>query len=109
MSLQYSLFFIQRFKGKVLFNQSMSDYTSFRIGGPADTLSRIIIALSDSPFVPEAAPPNFESTNLKSPCGGITGYYHGGVSGSRASNWAIRFVSYSPAYSPSRNISYASL
>ena len=39
MSLQYSLFFIQRFKGKVLFNQSMSDYTSFRIGGPADVMA----------------------------------------------------------------------
>jgi UDP-N-acetylmuramate dehydrogenase len=39
MSLQYSLFFIQRFKGKVLFNQPMSEYTSFRIGGPADVMA----------------------------------------------------------------------
>jgi len=29
-SMQYSLFFIQRFKGKVLFNVPMSDHTSFR-------------------------------------------------------------------------------
>jgi len=36
---QYSLFFIQRFKGKVLFNVPMSDYTSFRIGGPADVVA----------------------------------------------------------------------
>lgn len=39
MALQYSLFFIQRFKGKVLFNQPMSEYTSFRIGGPADVMA----------------------------------------------------------------------
>ena len=36
---QFSLFFIQRFKGKVLFNQPMSEYTSFRIGGPADVMA----------------------------------------------------------------------
>jgi UDP-N-acetylmuramate dehydrogenase len=37
--VQYSLFFIQRFKGKVLFNVPMSDYTSLRIGGPADVMA----------------------------------------------------------------------
>lgn len=37
--VQYSLFFIQRFKGKVLFNVPMSEYTSFRIGGPADVMA----------------------------------------------------------------------
>lgn len=36
---QYSLFFIQRFKGKVLFNVPMSEYTSYRIGGPADVMA----------------------------------------------------------------------
>ncbi|MBI5586921.1 MAG: UDP-N-acetylmuramate dehydrogenase [Deltaproteobacteria bacterium] len=36
---QYSLFFIQRFKGKVLFNVPMSEYTSFRIGGNADVMA----------------------------------------------------------------------
>lgn len=39
MSVQYSLFFIQRFKGKVLFDVPMRDYTSFRIGGPADVMA----------------------------------------------------------------------
>jgi len=39
MSLQYSLFFIQRFKGKVLFDVPMSEYTSFKIGGPADVMA----------------------------------------------------------------------
>ncbi len=39
MSLQYSLFFIHRFKGKVLFNVPMRDYTSFRIGGPCDVMA----------------------------------------------------------------------
>lgn len=38
-SMQYSLFFIQRFKGKVLFNVPMSEHTSFRIGGPADVMA----------------------------------------------------------------------
>ncbi|HXI09872.1 MAG TPA: FAD-binding protein, partial [Thermodesulfobacteriota bacterium] len=38
-STQYSLFFIQRFKGKVLFNVPMSEYTSWRIGGPADVMA----------------------------------------------------------------------
>lgn len=37
--VQYSLFFIQRFKGKVLFNVPMSEYTSLRIGGPADVMA----------------------------------------------------------------------
>ncbi len=36
---QYSLFFIQRFKGKVLFNVPMSEYTSLRIGGMADVMA----------------------------------------------------------------------
>jgi UDP-N-acetylmuramate dehydrogenase len=36
---QYSLFFIQRFKGKVLFNVPMSEYTSLRIGGNADVMA----------------------------------------------------------------------
>jgi UDP-N-acetylmuramate dehydrogenase len=35
---QYSLFFIQRFKGKVLFNVPMSEHTSFKIGGSADVM-----------------------------------------------------------------------
>ncbi len=38
-NVQYSLFFIQRFKGKVLFNVPMSMYTSLRIGGPADVMA----------------------------------------------------------------------
>ncbi|MDH4101587.1 MAG: UDP-N-acetylmuramate dehydrogenase [Nitrospirota bacterium] len=38
-SEQYSLFFIRRFKGKVLFNVPMKDYTSFKIGGPADVMA----------------------------------------------------------------------
>lgn len=37
--VQYSLFFIQRFKGKVLFNVPMAEYTSLRIGGPADVMA----------------------------------------------------------------------
>ncbi|MBI1910977.1 MAG: UDP-N-acetylmuramate dehydrogenase [Deltaproteobacteria bacterium] len=39
VSVQYSLFFIQRFKGKVLFNVPMSEYTSLKIGGPADVMA----------------------------------------------------------------------
>lgn len=39
VSVQYSLFFIQRFKGKVLFNVPMSDYTSLKIGGGADVMA----------------------------------------------------------------------
>ncbi len=39
MGTQYSLFFIQRFKGKVLFNVPMSDHTSFGIGGSADVMA----------------------------------------------------------------------
>lgn len=38
-SMQYSLFFIQRFKGKVLFNVPMSRYTSLKVGGPADVMA----------------------------------------------------------------------
>ncbi len=38
-TMQYSLFFIQRFKGKVLFNVPMSEHTSFGIGGPADVMA----------------------------------------------------------------------
>lgn len=37
--MQYQLFFTQRFKGRVLFNVPMKDYTSFRIGGPADVMA----------------------------------------------------------------------
>jgi UDP-N-acetylmuramate dehydrogenase len=36
---QYPLFFVQRFKGKVLFNVAMSEYTSNLIGGPADVMA----------------------------------------------------------------------
>ncbi len=39
MTVQYPLFFIQRFKGKVLFNVPMSEHTSFRIGGAADVMA----------------------------------------------------------------------
>lgn len=39
VSAQYSLFFIQRFKGKVLFNVPMSEHTSLKIGGPADVMA----------------------------------------------------------------------
>lgn len=39
VSVQYSLFFIQRFKGKVLFNVPMSEYTSLKIGGSADVMA----------------------------------------------------------------------
>jgi UDP-N-acetylmuramate dehydrogenase len=39
VTLQYSLFFIQRFRGKVLFNVPMSDYTSLRVGGGADVMA----------------------------------------------------------------------
>ncbi len=38
-SAQYSLFFIQRFKGKVIFNVPMAEYTSLKIGGPADVMA----------------------------------------------------------------------
>jgi len=37
--VQYQLFVIQRFKGKVLFDAPMSGYTSWRIGGPADVVA----------------------------------------------------------------------
>ncbi len=39
MKEQYPLFFIQRFKGKVLFNVPMREYTSIGIGGPADVMA----------------------------------------------------------------------
>lgn len=39
MSEQYQLFFVQRFKGKVLFDVPMSQYTSFGIGGAADVMA----------------------------------------------------------------------
>ncbi len=39
VSAQYSLFFIQRFKGKVLFNVPLSEHTSLKIGGPADVMA----------------------------------------------------------------------
>ncbi len=39
MSVQYPLFFIQRFKGKVLFDVPMSGHTSLRIGGNADVMA----------------------------------------------------------------------
>ncbi|MBI5599861.1 MAG: UDP-N-acetylmuramate dehydrogenase [Deltaproteobacteria bacterium] len=39
MTKQFDLFFVQRFKGKVLFGVPMSDYTSIRIGGPADVMA----------------------------------------------------------------------
>jgi len=39
MTEQFSLLFIQRFKGKVLFNVPMSDYTSIAIGGAADVMA----------------------------------------------------------------------
>lgn len=39
MSDQFQLFFVERFKGRVLFNVPMKDYTSFRIGGNADVMA----------------------------------------------------------------------
>ncbi len=39
MTKQFSLLFIQRFKGKVLFNIPMSDYTSLGVGGAADVMA----------------------------------------------------------------------
>lgn len=39
MSVQQQLFFVQRFKGKVLFGVPMKDYTSMRIGGGADVMA----------------------------------------------------------------------
>jgi UDP-N-acetylmuramate dehydrogenase len=38
-TIQYPLFFIQRFKGKVLFDVSLSEHTSIRIGGNADVMA----------------------------------------------------------------------
>lgn len=37
--VQYQLFVIQRFKGKVLFDVPMNGYTSWHIGGPADVMA----------------------------------------------------------------------
>jgi len=39
LSRQYPLIFVERFKGKVLFNAPMAEYTSFGIGGPADVMA----------------------------------------------------------------------
>ncbi|MBI5561057.1 MAG: UDP-N-acetylmuramate dehydrogenase [Deltaproteobacteria bacterium] len=39
MAQQYQLFFVQRFKGKVLFDVPMSRYTSLGIGGPCDVMA----------------------------------------------------------------------
>ncbi len=39
LSHQYPLIFVERFKGKILFNVPMSEYTSFGIGGPADVMA----------------------------------------------------------------------
>ncbi|HHL40256.1 MAG TPA: UDP-N-acetylmuramate dehydrogenase [Deltaproteobacteria bacterium] len=39
MSKQYPLLFVQRFKGRILFNEPMRNHTSFRIGGPADVMA----------------------------------------------------------------------
>jgi UDP-N-acetylmuramate dehydrogenase len=36
---QYQLFFVQRFKGRVLFEVSMKEYTSLKIGGPAEVMA----------------------------------------------------------------------
>ena len=39
MAEQYQLFFVQRFKGSVLFDVSMKEYTSLKIGGNADVMA----------------------------------------------------------------------
>lgn len=39
MGEQYQLFFVQRFKGRVLFEVSMKDYVSLKIGGSADVMA----------------------------------------------------------------------
>ncbi|MFQ5427474.1 MAG: UDP-N-acetylmuramate dehydrogenase [Thermodesulfobacteriota bacterium] len=39
LSEQYPLIFVERFKGRILFNAPMADYTSFGIGGPADVMA----------------------------------------------------------------------
>ena len=39
MAEQFQLFFVQRFKGRVLFDVSMKDYTSLKIGGSADVMA----------------------------------------------------------------------
>ena len=67
--VQYSLFFIQRFKGKVLFNVPMSDYTSLRIGGSADVMAfpqdegEVLVVLGDQD------PLSHGSTLLRAPRG----------------------------------------
>lgn len=39
MAEQFQLFFVQRFKGRVLFEVSMKDYTSLKIGGSAEVMA----------------------------------------------------------------------
>jgi len=39
LSRQYPLIFVERFKGRILFNEPMAGYTSFGIGGPADVMA----------------------------------------------------------------------
>ncbi len=39
LSRQYPLIFVERFKGRILFNAPMSEFTSFGIGGPADVVA----------------------------------------------------------------------
>ena len=39
MGEQYQLFFVQRFKGRVLFDVSMKEYVSLKIGGSADVMA----------------------------------------------------------------------
>lgn len=39
MAEQFQLFFVQRFKGKVLFDVPMSQYTSIGVGGPAEVMA----------------------------------------------------------------------
>ncbi|MDH4227533.1 MAG: UDP-N-acetylmuramate dehydrogenase [Deltaproteobacteria bacterium] len=39
MPEQFQLFFVQKFKGKVLFGVPMSEYTSLGIGGPVDAMA----------------------------------------------------------------------
>ncbi|MFQ5479914.1 MAG: UDP-N-acetylmuramate dehydrogenase [Thermodesulfobacteriota bacterium] len=39
VSRQYPLIFVERFKGRVIFNAPMAEYTSFGIGGPAEVMA----------------------------------------------------------------------
>ncbi len=39
MAEQYKLLFVESFKGRVLFNVPMKEYTTLRIGGPADVMA----------------------------------------------------------------------